>query len=116
MIEIKTNLGQAEEYELKTFKNKLKKIKKDLGISRNTKLKDDNIIKRKEELMILSRIINQTILYSLSINWFCEEDSDYIYDELSNISERISKVDSSLTDIYTTIMKSIDNNCALKQN
>ena len=108
MVEIKTNLGQAEEYELKTFKNTIKKIKKDLWISQDTSLKDNNIIKRKEELMILSRIINQTILYGLSINWFCEEDSDYIYDELSNISERISKVDSNLTDIYTTIMKSID--------
>lgn len=108
MVEINTTLGQVGELELKSFKNKLKKIKKDLGISQNTKLKDDNIIKRKEELIILSRIINQTILYGLSINWFCEEDSDYIYNELSNISDRIEEVSNKLIDIYTTIMKSID--------
>lgn len=107
MVEIKTTLGQMGEYELKTFKNKLKKIKKDLGVSRNTKLKDDNIVKRKEELLILSRIINQAILNVFKMDWFCEEDSDYIYDELLNISDRIKEVDNKFIDVYTTIMKSL---------
>lgn len=108
MIDIKTTLNQVEEIELKAFKNKLKKIKKDLGISRNTKLKDDNIVKRKEELMILLSIIERTDMNVLLMSWFCEEDSDYISQELSKIKERILEVDSNLIDIYTTVLKSID--------
>lgn len=110
MFEIKTTLNQVQEIELKAFKNKLKKIKKDLGISRNTKLKDDNIIKRKEELMILLSIIKRTDANVLCMNWFCEEDSNYISQELSKIKERILEVDSNLIDIYKTVLKSIDNN------
>ena len=48
MREIKTNLGQVQELELKSFKNKLKKIKKNLGISQDTRLKDDKFLKGKE--------------------------------------------------------------------
>lgn len=108
MFEIKTTLNQVQEIELKAFKNKLKKIKKDLGISRNTKLKDDNIIKRKEDLIILLSIIKRTDVNVLCMNWFCEEDSIYISQELSKIEKRILEVDSKLLDIYKTILKSID--------
>lgn len=108
MKEIKTTLNSVQELELKSFKNKLKKIKKNLGVSQDTRLKDDKILKRKEELMILSRIIYQTSLNVLNMNWFCEEDRDYIYGELWEIKKRISKVDSNLTDIYTTILKSMN--------
>lgn len=108
MKEIKTTLNSVQELELKSFKNKLKKIKKNLGVSQDTRLKDDKILKRKEELMILSRIIYQTSLNVLNMNWFCEEDRDYIYGELWEIKKRISEVDSNLTDIYTTILKSMN--------
>ncbi len=108
MSDIKTTLNQVEEIQLKSFKSNLKKIKKDLGISRDTSLKDDNIVKRKKELMILSHIINQATLNVLSMNWFCEEDIDYICQELSKIEKRISEIDSSLIELYTTILKSID--------
>ena len=58
--------------------------------------------------MILSRIIYQTSLNVLNMNWFCEEDRDYIYGELWEIKKRISEVDSNLIDIYTTILKSMN--------
>lgn len=108
MIEIKTTLNTVQELELKSFKNKLKKIKKNLGISRDTRLKDDKILKGKEELIILSSIINRTAMNIICMNWFCEEDSNYIYKELSKIEEKILETASNLTDIYTTILKSID--------
>ncbi len=108
MFEIKTTLGQLGELELKAFKNKLKKIKKNLGISRDTRLKDDKFLKGKEELIILSNIIGQMSMNIICMNWFCEEDSDYIYQELSNIDEKILETANNLTDIYTTILKSMN--------
>ncbi|MFR8145597.1 MAG: hypothetical protein ACLU8Y_01910 [Clostridia bacterium] len=108
MREIKTNLGQVQELELKSFKNKLKKIKKNLGISQDTRLKDDKFLKGKEELMILSSIIGQMSMNIICMNWFSEEDSDYIYQELCEIDKKILETANNLTDIYTTILKSMN--------
>lgn len=108
MREIKTNLSPVQELDLKSFKNKLKKIKKNLGISRDTRLKDDKFLKGKEELMTLSRIIVQMSMNIMCMNWFSEEDNDYIYQELLNINDKILETSNNLTDIYTTVLKSMD--------
>lgn len=108
MKEIKTTLNPVQELELKSFKNKLKKIKKNLGVSQDTRLKDDKILKGKEELMILWNIISQMAMNIMCMNWFSEEDNDYIYQELLNINEKILETANNLTDIYTKILKSID--------
>lgn len=110
MVDLSMSFSEEQKKEIDDFEDNLKMIKEKCGISRDTMLQDDDILKRKKQVILLLDVMELVDTLVSETDWcFCEAYYNDISQKLSKIKESLLEVDSSkLTEIYEAVIKFID--------